>query len=102
MTEKAVPPPEVWLRGPVPEIDPFLMPVAHALIQAKEDVDRMGPRLNADLLWQSPGGAAPVGFHLRHLAGSLDRLFTYARGEQLSEAQRRAMTDEKIPGMEGT
>jgi uncharacterized damage-inducible protein DinB len=48
-------------------------------------------------LWQRPGGAASVGFHLKHLAGSLDRLLTYARGESLTELQRAAMEAEERP-----
>jgi uncharacterized damage-inducible protein DinB len=32
---------------------------------------------------------------MRHVAGSLDRLFTYARGEALSEPQKQAASAEK-------
>ena len=87
--------PEVWLRGPVANVPPALQPVAHALLQAAEDLDRLTSELDPDDLWTSPGGAATVGFHLRHMAGSLDRLLTYARGEALSEAQRAALATEK-------
>jgi uncharacterized damage-inducible protein DinB len=87
-------PPEVWLRGPVPGFAPELMPVAHALLQAREDVERTAGGATAEELWQRPGGAASAGYHLRHLAGSLDRLFTYARGEQLSSAQLAALRAE--------
>lgn len=48
-------------------------------------------------VWASPSGAASVGFHVRHAAGSLDRLFTYARGEQLSTAQRGQLAGEAVP-----
>jgi uncharacterized damage-inducible protein DinB len=89
--------PEAWLRGPTPGIAPALQPVAHALIQAAEDVARVLEDLDPDLLWSAPGGAAAVGFHLRHMTGSLDRLFTYARGEALSEEQRAELADEKDP-----
>jgi uncharacterized damage-inducible protein DinB len=37
------------------------------------------------LLWERPAGLASIGFHLQHLVGVLDRLFTYARGETLSK-----------------
>lgn len=86
---------EAWLRGPVDGIDAYLLPVAHSLIQAKEDADRIASDLRPDWLWARPGGAASIGFHLRHLAGSMDRLFTYARGERLSEAQRAALKAEE-------
>jgi len=87
--------PEVWLRGPVSGVPAALQPVAHALLQAVEDAERLAADLEPDVLWTRPGGAASVGFHLRHMAGSLDRLMTYARGEPLSEAQRAALTEEQ-------
>jgi uncharacterized damage-inducible protein DinB len=90
--------PEVWLRGPVPRVDPLLMPAAHALLQTMEDAQAAAADLSVDELWRPAGTAAPVGFHLKHLAGATDRLLTYARGERLSEAQRAALADEKSPG----
>jgi hypothetical protein len=81
--------PEVWLRGPVPEIAAVLQPVAHALVQAREDVAALGPTVPASILWRR-AGAASAGFHLLHLAGALDRLFTYARGEALTDEQKSA------------
>ncbi|SRR5690606_22787241 len=87
--------PEVWLRGPVPGVSPALQPVAHALLGALEDTERFIADLDPGDLWVGPGGAASIGFHLRHMAGSLDRLFTYARGEPLSDAQREALAREK-------
>lgn len=87
--------PEVWLRGPLPEYPPLLLPVAHALIQAREDVERLAGTVPPEQLWLKPGGAASIGFHIVHLAGSLDRLTTYARGELLSEAQMAALRAER-------
>jgi uncharacterized damage-inducible protein DinB len=91
------PRPEVWLRGPVAGVPTALQPVAHALLQTREDLERATMGLSAEELWRRPGGAASVGFHLRHVAGSADRLFTYARGEPLSASQRRALEREKEP-----
>jgi hypothetical protein len=90
--------PEVWMRGPVPEIPPLLQPVAHSLLQSVEEVRRVVGPLSPDHLWARPGGAASVGFHVRHAAGSLDRLFTYARGEGLSAEQRAFLAAEAEPG----
>jgi DinB superfamily len=90
--------PEVWMRGPVPEIPPLLQPVAHALLQAAEEVRAVVGPLSSVHLWARPGGAPAVGFHVRHAAGSLDRLFTYARGEGLSETQRAFLAKEASPG----
>src|SRR5207244_7879592 len=77
--------PEAWLRGPIPGIDPLLMPAAHALVQASEDVARAASGLALAELWAKPGGAASIGFHLKHICGSLDRLLTYARGRRSEE-----------------
>lgn len=93
-----MPQPEVWLRGPLEGVGPMLMPAAHALVQASEDLERAVSGLTVEELWVKPDGAASVGFHLRHIAGSTDRLLTYARGKQLTEAQRQAMALEQQPG----
>jgi ketosteroid isomerase-like protein len=90
--------PEAWLRGPLPEYPPALMPVVHALLQAREDVVRAATDASPEELWQRPGDAASAGYHLQHLAGSLDRLFTYARGDSLDEGQRAALVREGTPG----
>jgi creatinine deaminase len=90
--------PEVWLRGPIAGIPPLLQPVAHALLQAVEEVLRVVGPLSSEPLWTRPGGVASVGFHVRHAAGSLDRLFTYARGEGLSAEQRAFLAAEAEPG----
>jgi hypothetical protein len=89
---------EAWQRGPVAGFEPLLMPVVHALIQAREDLERLVPGVPPDHVWRRPGGAASIGFHVRHAGGALDRLFTYARGEALSDAQRAALKSEGEPG----
>jgi len=92
--------PEVWLRGPVEGVPGHLQPVAHALLQAAEEVDSITANFPDALLWERPEGLASVGFHLRHIAGVVDRLFTYARGETLSAEQREALRVESEPGGE--
>jgi uncharacterized damage-inducible protein DinB len=72
------------------------MPAAHALLQANEDVATLAPTVPVDLLWRAQG-AATAGFHLLHLAGALDRIFTYARGEMLNDAQKAAARAEAVP-----
>jgi hypothetical protein len=76
--------PEVWLRGPLDGYHPMLMPVAHSLLQVREDLTRLEHTVTPAQLWARPGGAASIGFHIRHTGGALDRLLTYARGEALS------------------
>ena len=78
---------EVWLRGPLPGIDGFLMPAAHALMQAREELASAVDGLSAEEVWRRPGNVAAIGFHLRHIAGATDRLLTYARGEMLTPEQ---------------
>lgn len=86
--------PEVWLRGPLPEVPALLQPVAHALLQAREEVERLMADFSEPQLWTRPGGVASVGFHLQHLTGVLDRLFSYARGEQLTAEQQKTRESE--------
>ena len=89
--------PEVWLRGPVDGVPDVLQPVAHALVQAREEARELLRDYPADLLWTRPAGLASVGFHLQHISGVVDRLFTYARGESLSDQQRAALGREDTP-----
>jgi uncharacterized damage-inducible protein DinB len=89
--------PEVWLRGPLPNVPPLLQPIAHALLQATEEVSALMNGFPDELLWQRPAGVASVGFHLQHLTGVLDRLFTYAVGKPLDANQLRYL---KMEGVE--
>ena len=89
---------EAWQRGPVAGFEPLLMPVVHALIQVREDLERLAATVPDAHVWQRPGGAASIGFHVRHTVGALDRLFTYARGEALTDAQRAVARAEGDPG----
>ena len=92
------PPSEAWQRGPVEGFEPLLMPIVHTLIQVREDLQHLAAIVPPAHVWQRPGGAASIGFHVRHTAGALDRLFTYARGEALSEAQRAVARAEGAAG----
>lgn len=88
---------EVWLRGPVAGVPAVLQPVAHALLQARDEVDALAADFPDARLWDRPAGVASVGFHLRHLTGVLDRLTTYARGEALQPLQLAALAAEEVP-----
>jgi hypothetical protein len=94
----AVPQHEVWLRGAVDGYEPLIMPVVHALLQAREDLERLVETVPPEHVWARPGGAASIGFHARHLGAALDRLLTYARDEPLSDAQKAAARIEEEPG----
>jgi hypothetical protein len=88
---------EIWLTGPVEGVPPLLMPVAHALLQARYEAGLL-QNLDAATLRARPGGAASIAFHMQHLAGSLDRLCTYARDERLSTEQREFLSAERDGG----
>jgi hypothetical protein len=78
---------EVWLRGPLADVPDLLQPVAHALLQAGEEIKGIMDAFPQSLLWDKPAGLASPGFHLQHITGVLDRLFTYANGQMLNEQQ---------------
>jgi uncharacterized damage-inducible protein DinB len=95
-----VPTLEAWQRGPIEGVPDLLQPVAHALIQARDEVSAIAAEVADEVLWARPAGVASPGFHLQHLSGVLDRLFTYARGESLSAAQLAALAAEGTPPTE--
>lgn len=65
--------------------------MVHALMDVIEELEIHAGALTHEQLWARPHGVASVGFHLVHVAGSTDRLLTYARDERLSSAQRDAL-----------
>ncbi|NOW93603.1 DinB family protein [Mucilaginibacter sp. SG564] len=85
---------EVWLRGPMDDVPALLQPVAHALLQAREELNELMADFPDGLLWQKIAGMASPGFHLQHLTGVLNRLFTYARGEALTAEQLNYLSGE--------
>ena len=88
---------EVWLRGPLPGIPPLLQPVAHALLQAQEEIHQLMEGFPDAKLWERPANAASPGFHLQHIAGVLDRLLTYAAAQPLSGKQLEYLAAEGSP-----
>ena len=92
------PQPEPWLRGTLADIPALQRAVLHALELAREDLERWCDGLSDDELNARPAGIAPVAFHLRHIARSMDRLLTYAEGRQLSPEQTALMKAELDPG----
>ncbi|MBO0951329.1 DinB family protein [Fibrella forsythiae] len=89
--------PEIWLRGPLPNIPALLQPAAHALMQACLDAETALIDFPGTLLWESPAGLASVGFHLQHIAGVQDRMLTYAQHLPLTEAQFAFLQQEGNP-----
>ena len=87
---------EVWQRGPLQEMPGLLQPIAHALLQAEEELEEMMNNFSDELLWQRPANVASPAFHLQHLSGVLDRVFTYARNEPLTDFQLTQLHDEDV------
>jgi uncharacterized damage-inducible protein DinB len=87
---------EFWLKGSIPEIPLLLQPVAHALLQVQKELQEVFIDFDENKLWEKPRNVASVGFHLNHLTGVLDRLFTYATGESLSVEQLVFLKNEGI------
>jgi uncharacterized damage-inducible protein DinB len=85
---------EAWLGGKLEGYAPLVMPAVHAFTQAIVDLQKHAPGLSDEELTANPNGVPSAAFHLRHIAGSIDRLLTYSRGEQLTEAQFAALTAE--------
>ena len=90
--------PEPWLRGTLTEVDAVRRQVLHALELAGEDVERWCAGLSDAEINARPFGVASVAFHLRHIAGSLDRLLTYAEDGALSVAQMDTLQSEMDEG----
>ena len=90
--------PEPWLSGPLPGVSRLLMPAAHALAQSRQDLEMHAARLSPAQIWAEPGGAPSVGFHLRHIAGSIDRLLTYTASRNLTDEQFQFLAAERSPG----
>ena len=88
---------EWWQRGPVDGVPALLQPVAHILLQVRESVEELVAGL-AEAQWNAlPANIASAAFHVRHITGVIDRLFTYARGEALSAEQFASLRAEGAP-----
>jgi hypothetical protein len=88
---------EWWQRGPVEGVPDVLQPVAHILLQVRESAGEIVEGLTEDEWNRRPAGVASAAFHVRHITGVIDRLFTYARGQMLSAEQLAALKLEGSP-----
>jgi uncharacterized damage-inducible protein DinB len=94
---------EPWLRGTHSEVDPVRRAILHALELTAEDVARWCDGLNGEEMEARPLGLPSVGFQLRHIARSLDRLLTYAENQSLTERQLHLLkTEEEFVDREAT
>ena len=89
--------PEPWLRGTLTDVPAEQRAVLHALELAREDLEKWCGNLSDEELNARPANLAPVAFHIRHIARSIDRLLTYAEGKELSGVQMDALRRELDP-----
>ena len=86
--------PEPWLRATLSDVPVVARAAIHALQLAKEDLHRWVSPLTEVELNDRPLGLPSVAFHMRHIAGSLDRLLTYAENRQLTPHQIEFLKNE--------
>lgn len=89
---------EPWLRGTLTDVAAVPRGVLHALELAREDLTRWCGDLSDAELNARPEGIAPVAFHIRHIARSVDRLLSYAEGKRLDDSQITALKTELEAG----
>ena len=90
--------PEPWRRGPDLAVHPVARPLVYSMIQVREDLARWTDGLTPEQMWARPLGLGPVGFHVRHIGRSADRLTTYLGRGQLSDEQLAGLKSEMEPG----
>ena len=91
------PHPEPWLRGRFEDLPAIHLAVLHALELTTENIDHWCMGLTTDDFHSQPFGLPSLSFHLRHISRSLDRLLTYAEGNQLTASQLSALKGESSP-----
>lgn len=85
---------ELWQRGPIENVPALLQPVVHSLLEVNEEAQSIMKDFPETLLWERLAGVASPAFHLQHIRGVIDRLFTYARKELLNETQMQDLSIE--------
>lgn len=101
MTPLPEPLAEAWMRGPIHGVHPLLAPVLYTFQQTREDLALHTESLTPEQIWATPYGLGSVGFHLRHIAGSTERLMMYLLARDLSAAQLAAVRTEQEPAGAG-
>jgi uncharacterized damage-inducible protein DinB len=85
---------EPWLRGTHTGVPAAGRAVLHALELSLDDLTKWTAGLSDAEIHSRPLGLTSIAFHLRHIAGSTDRILTYAEGGQLSGEQLAALKTE--------
>lgn len=93
---------EPWLRGTHADVPAAGRAVLHALELALDDIQKWTDGLTEAEMHSSPLGLTPIAVQLRHIGGSIDRILTYAEGNQLSDGQLAALKAESAETGEGS
>jgi hypothetical protein len=88
--------PEPWLRGPIAGVPSLVMPVFFSYAQVREDLRKHTIGVSDEQVWE-PVAGQPLGFQLKHLAGSVDRITSYLMGRQLEARQLSFLKAESQP-----
>ena len=86
---------EPWLRGTQADVPAVGRAVLHALELALDDLTRWTAGLSDLEVHAQPLGLPSVAFQLRHIAGSVDRILSYAEGNQITTEQLAALNAEQ-------
>lgn len=89
---------EPWMRGPVPGVERLVMPVFHSFQMVREDLAKYTAGISDEAVWRKIGAIPTLGFQLRHIAGSVDRLMNYLMDEPLTPEQLAYLKSESTPG----
>ena len=89
---------EPWMRGPLPGVEPLVMPVFFSFTMVREDLALHTEGITQEQLWRRVGSLPALGFHLRHIAGSVDRLTTYLMNGALTDEQLAFLREEGTAG----
>ncbi len=90
--------PEPWLRGPLLHVDPMVAPLLMSFQMAREDLAHYTEGLSFAQIWRDWPGIASVGFHMRHIQGSVERLSVYLEGRELDDRHLIFLAQEGEPG----
>ena len=88
---------EVWMRGPISGISPLLQPVAHALLQIDEDIQKQLTDEIEPYIWIRPFEMANIAFHVQHITGVIKRMVIYSKGESLTDEELQEI---KLEGLQ--
>ena len=86
------------MRGPMVGVEPLVMPLFFSFTQVREDLARYTEGVAQEQLWRNVGPLPSLGFHLRHIAGSVDRLTAYLMNEPLTAEQLAFLKEEATQG----